>query len=279
MKSTPALMRASLREAIRKNLLADYRLVLTLVGAADIIAATGMHPGGPVGRGERVWPAQQGVVQVAVAAAATKYRLRRIVVLHNSVPASRRFTTTFADVFAPSERSALRLVHVDDKVTAVRRRECLDALCSPGLGSWTVLSTVRKVMQSVTLPAVDALVLAAPLASISECRDYIYKALPVLRSRPRTVSIVLPAFLDETQPVPGQIAGPAFTHVRRALAALSSDDPELSAEVFGSGGARGRLKILDGDGAEVDRQLHAAIAEQLRSGIAMCESWDHEVAQ
>lgn len=279
MTSTHALVRSPLREAIRKNVLADYRLILALVGAADIVAATGMHPGGPAGRGEHAWPAHQGAVQVAVAAAATRYGLRRIVVLHNSVPASRRFTTTFAHVLAPTERSALRLIHVDNKITAVRRRECLDALCSPGPGSWTVLSTVRNVLQSLTLPAVDALVLAAPRASTAECGEYVHKALPVLRSRPRTVAVVLPAFLDDSRPLPVQLSGSGFIHVRRALDSLSSEDPELRAEILRTNGAGNRLKILDGHGADVDPRLHAAVTEQLKSVIGLRESWNQEVAQ
>ncbi|SKU64093.1 hypothetical protein [Mycobacteroides abscessus] len=263
---------SGLREAIRGGLLSDYQILAVLVSDRDIQDATGVWPAGPAARSRAVWPTHQSAVHVALAAAHTSYRLRRIVVIHNSVPLSRRFTTTFPDIFSPGERRTLTIHHLDEKTSATRRAEILAALAEPASGSTMVLSTTRGPLRALSLPAIDAIVPAAPLLESRELGHFFNLALRVEEGRGQPVAIVLPAFLaDDTIELKIQIKGTWFDHVRTALRVLARQDPELADEILelgrGEHARAGRIRILDGHGANLDRRLRAEIMSALYTSI------------
>lgn len=263
---------SGLREAISRGLLSDYQVIAVLVSDRDIHDATGVWPAGPAARSRYVWPTHQSAVHVAVAAAHTSYQLRRIVVIHNSVPVSRRFTTTFPDLFSPGERRALTVHHLDEKTSATRRAKILAGLTEPASGSTTVLSTTRGPLRSLALPAIDAIVPAAPRLVSGELGHFLNLALRVDAGRGQPVAIVLPAFLaDDTIELKIQIKGTRFDHVRTVLRVLARQDPELVDELVEIGrGDRvrdGRIRILDGHGANLDARLRAEITAALYASI------------
>lgn len=261
-----------LREAISRGLLADYQVLAVLVSDRDIHDATGVWPAGPAARSRAVWPTHQSAVHVAVAAAHTSYRLRRIVVIHNSVPVSRRFTTTFPDIFGPGERRSLTVHHLDEKTSATRRAKILAELTEPASGLTTVLSTTRGPLRSLALPAIDAIVPAAPRLETGEIGHFLNLALRVDARRGQPVAIVLPAFLaDDTIELKIQIKGTRFDHVRTVLRVLARQDPELVDELVEIGrderARDGRIRILDGHGANLDRRLRGEIMGALYASI------------
>ncbi|ORB76446.1 helicase-related protein, partial [Mycobacterium timonense] len=100
--------------------------------------------------------------------AARTYGLRRTMVFHNSVEASRRFSGGLADTLAQAgDELADRVVamHIDGTTSARRRAECLAVLAEPGGDRWAVLSNVRCLGVGVDVPALDGVVFASPRSS------------------------------------------------------------------------------------------------------------------
>ncbi|WP_057003389.1 DEAD/DEAH box helicase [Mycobacterium kyorinense] len=290
----PVVAPLAVRAAIDARLLSDYVVAVVTVTDAEVRAAIG--PLQPINIGGRVVSTDQVATQLAVASAARTYGLRRTMVFHNSVEASRRFSGGLADTLAQAgDELADRVVamHIDGTTSARRRAECLAVLAEPGGDRWAVLSNVRCLGVGVDVPALDGVVFASPRSSQIDIIQSVGRALRVDPSRPEPAVIVLPVFLEAGGPdVAQQVASSSFRHVYRTLLALADQDAELVAELrrgarrrrhtpdCSHGGGHvggGRLEVVDvGGGLAADAVLAALQVETLR---LLSPGWDFGLEQ
>lgn len=283
----PVVAPLAVRAAIDARLLSDYVVAVVTVTDADVRAA--IHPLQAITVGGRAVPADQVATQLAVAAAVRAYGLRRILVFHNSVAASRRFSEGLERVLAGAgDELAEKVVsmHIAGATAAGRRAECLAVLADPGRGRWAVLSNVRCLGVGVDVPALDGVVFASPRSSQIDIIQSVGRALRVDPSRPEPAVIVLPVFVEAgSEDVAQQVAESNFRHVYRTLLALADQDAELVGELRrglrrrghtsnpSNGEGRGaRLQVLDVSGALAPGEVLAAL--QVETLRLLSPGWD-----
>lgn len=282
----PIVAPLSVRAAIDAQLLSDYIVVVVAVSDDDVRAAI-TNPTSAISINGDDQSAERIAVQLAVAAAAHTYELRRIMVFHNSVADSKDFTASLPAVLAGRGPTAdLTALHLDGATPAVQRAAHLDRLADPGPGRWTVLSNVRCLGQGVDVPALDGVVFAGPRTSALDITQCVGRALRTNPDRQDPAVVVLPVFVDAAGDLDEQVASSRWRHVYRALLALADHDSELAGELTrrstsggGSraGGDAGHLVVLAADGSLGLDELHCAL--QLRALRLLTPRWDRGFAE
>ncbi|MEY8019054.1 DEAD/DEAH box helicase [Mycobacterium servetii] len=280
----PIVAPLSVRSAIDAGLLSDYLIAVVAVTDNDVREAI-TAGGSPVMVGEQPLPVEQVAVQLAVAAAARTYDLRRIMVFHNSIAASRAFTDTLATIVDGRGVRAEDLVamHLDGDTPALQRDEHLQVLAAPPDQGLAVLSNVRCLGQGIDVPALDGVVFAGPRTSQLDITQCVGRALRLDPQRADPAVVVLPVFLDAAADLHAQVASSRFRHVYRTLLALADQDTELADELSmvyrrrrGSspnrGGGDRKVVLLDAVGGPGTDDLYNAL--QLRSLRLLTPNWE-----
>ena len=280
----PIVTPLGLREAIDARLLSDYVVAIVAITDNDIrtaIADTGL----PVAVDGRGLPGEQVAAQLAIAAAARTFGLRRIMVFHNSVDTSRAFTESLAEVVGPrSDAGALVAMHVDGTTPARERASHLAALTDPGPAAWAVLSNVRCFGQGIDVPAIDGLMFAGPRSSPIDIAQCVGRALRLDASRDDPAVILLPVLVAAAGDIGAQVLSSRWRHVYRTLLALADYDAELAAELATTSrrkrrgapagpNTRRRVLVLDAAGAPTADELRDAM--QIRALTLMTPGWDY----
>jgi superfamily II DNA or RNA helicase len=282
----PIVAPLSVRAAIDAQLLSDYIVTVIAVTDDDVRAAITNPASATINRGEQ--SAEQVAIQLAVAAAARTYQLRRIMVFHNSVADSKGFTASLPGmVDGRGPAGELTSVHLDASTPGVERAAHLELLAEPGPGRWTVLSNVRCLGQGVDVPALDGVVFAGPRTSALDITQCVGRALRTNPDRSEPAVVVLPVFVDATGDLDEQVASSRWRHVYRTLLALADHDSELAGELArrnttggrssGRGDASGHLVVLGADGTPGLEELHRAL--QLRALRLLTPRWDRGYAE
>ena len=283
----PIVAPMGVKQAIDARLLSDYVVAVVAITDADVRAAI-TDGRMPVQVGTKALPGEQVATQLALSAAARTYRLRRVMVFHNTVATSKDFAATLDEVIG-EDLPGLISMHVDGSTTPAQRAQRLSVLAEPGPGSWAVLSNVRCLGQGIDIPAIDAVVFASPRSSAIDITQCIGRALRLDPGRDDPAVIVLPVFVDSTGDLVEQVKSSKFRHVYRTLLALADHDTQLAAELSSSsralrGGARGgrgggheRVVVLDAAGSPAATELRDALA--IRALRMMTPGWDHGYEQ
>lgn len=285
----PTVAPLAVRQAITARLLSDYLVVVVAVTDADVRRAI-IDGRLPVTVDDQALPGELVAAQLAVAMAAEKYSLRRIMVFHNNVAASETFTGALPSVLAGRNSSSGELVamHIDASTSTGQRDDALRTLAEPGENRWAVLSNVRCLSQGVDVPALDSVVFAAPRTSQIDITQCVGRALRLDPDRDDPAVIVLPVLVDDTDDLANQVARSRFRHVYRTLLALADQDSQLADEISGArgrgsspragqrGGGR-RLVVVDADGAPSADELYRAL--RLHTMRLMTPGWDFGYAQ
>lgn len=284
----PIVAPLSVRAAIDAQLLSDYIVAVVAVTDDDVRAAI-TNPASAITVNGDPRSAEHVAIQLAVAAAARTYQLRRMMVFHNSVAGSKHFTASLPGVLdGRGPAGELTAVHVDGSTPAVQRAAHLELLAEPGPGRWTVLSNVRCLGQGVDVPALDGVVFAGPRTSALDITQCVGRALRTNPDRPDPAVVVLPVFVDAAGDLDEQVASSRWRHVYRTLLALADHDSELAGELARrstatggrstcGGDAGGHLVVLGADGTFNFDELHHAL--QLRALRLLTPRWDHGFAE
>jgi superfamily II DNA or RNA helicase len=281
----PIVAPLSVRAAINARLLSDYLIAVIAVTHDDVRQAI-IADGSSVIVGDQAVPTERAAAQLAVAAAASAYGLRRIMVFHNTIADSQAFTASLPQIVAGRGVDAGRLVamHLDGTTPARRRAEQLQVLADPGQQRWAVLSNVRCLGQGIDVPALDGVVFAGPRTSQLDITQCIGRALRLDPQREDPAVVVLPVLVDAAADLDSQVASSRFRHVYRTLLALADHDSELADELAtysrrargrgpgGAGGGRGKVVVLDADGATALDELYRAM--QLRALRLVTPNWE-----
>ncbi|UCN12655.1 MULTISPECIES: DEAD/DEAH box helicase [Mycobacterium avium complex (MAC)] len=286
----PTVAPLAVRQAITARLLSDYLVVVVAVTDADVRHAI-VDGRLPVAVGDQALPGELVAAQLAVAMAAEKYGLRRIMVFHNNVASSQTFTQTLPSVLPGRHGPARELMamHIDASTSTGQRDAALRTLENPGDNGMAVLSNVRCLSQGVDVPTLDSVVFAAPRTSQIDITQCVGRALRLDPDRDDPAVIVLPVLVDDTCDLANQVARSRFRHVYRTLLALADQDSQLADEISGTrgrgsnsragqrGGAGRRLVVVDADGAPSADELYRAL--RLHTMRLMTPGWDFGYTQ
>lgn len=225
----PEVFRVSFAQAIGEGLLADYRVVVSVVTSAEVAELAARES--VVSSGGAAVPARMLAAQVALLKAASQQGLRRIITYHRRVAAARQFAETLpcaASLLPPDERPPLiRAGSVDGSMRLAGRRQVLRDLEDPG-GTTVVVSNSRVLSEGVDVPELDAVAFCDPRDSVTDTVQAVGRALRRGGRESKIATIIIPVLLPETDSTETALAGSEFGAVWQVIRALRAHDERLA---------------------------------------------------
>ncbi len=282
----PVLHRLTFGEAIERDLLSDYQVVV--VGVDNETYRAWAEHGEYVTRdGSTVTDARTLAGQIGLAKSMRKYRLRRIVCFLGRVKAAREFSAEMPNVIRwtpPRVRPSGELwsEHVSGAMTSGHRDRLLLRFRDLASDERGLLSNARCLGEGVDVPSIDCVAFIDPRRSTIDIVQALGRAI---RKSPdkRLGTIVLPVFLASDEDPDHVLNDSAFEHVWDVLKALRAHDETLGEELdelrrrIGARRAAprrpGKIK-LDVPAGQVGTQfVHAFNARLVERTTASWEFW------
>jgi superfamily II DNA or RNA helicase len=276
-KFGPVLHRLSFGEAIERDLLSDYQVVV--VGVADR-GYWGMAERGAfvTTDGETVTDARTLARQIGLLRAMRNHDLRRIVTFHSRIASASRFATSLhavADWMPERLRPTgdLWTDHVSGKMTSGERETRLNRLRAVSGSERGVLTNARCLAEGVDVPTLDGVAFIDPRRSQVDVVQAVGRAIRKAEEK-RIGTIVIPVFVDqETDPVDA-LDSSEFERVWQVVKALRDHDDALGEELdgyrrgLGRGGSLGKMSskvVLDlpsGVGVDFARAFDTRLVDE-----------------
>ena len=225
----PEAFRLPFAEAIGRGLLADYRVLVSVVTDSDVAALAArreiLSAGGPA------VPADMLAAQVAMLRACAEWDLRRVITYHGRVSRAHRFAGTLlnaAGLLGPEEKPAMvRASAVDGSMRLAGRREELRHLRAPGSAT-VVVANARVLAEGVDVPELDGVMFADPRDSATDVVQAVGRALRKGAGAAKVATIVIPVLTGDGEPPEVALEGSAFAAVWRVLRALRAHDERVA---------------------------------------------------
>lgn len=230
----PVFHTLSFGEAIRKDLLSDYRVVVVGVDDPTIMKYVERReivtPGG-----RHVTDARTLAAHIALAKAMREYDLRRIISFHNRVSNARAFTDafpTFVEWMPQGSRPTGRLwcEHVNGKMPSGRRDSLLREFGSIDDDARAMISNARCLAEGVDVPTIDGIGFIEPRRATTDVIQAVGRA--IRKSENKSVgTIVLPVFISPGTDPTSALSASSFRAVWGVLRALRAHDDVLAEEL------------------------------------------------
>ena len=263
VKFGPVLHRLSFGDAIKRDLLSDYQVVI--VGISDQNVKEYVDLGTMVTRdGEAVEDARTLAAHVALAKAMRKYDLSRVLTFHNRVSRAKDFSQLFPDIvgWMPVEErptGAIWSRHVSGKMASGKRDALLDGFREIERGGRGILSNARCLAEGVDVPAIDGVAFIEPRRSQIDIVQAVGRAIRLSATK-QVGTVVLGVFIDEDDEAVEAIETSAFTHVWQVLRALRDHDEALAEELDS---IRREVGRRPGVRLRLPRKIKIAVPQQL----------------
>lgn len=229
-----------LREAIDRHLLAPYEVVVTAVTNADVrtilrhdALRLDLPGGGDTGLAD-------AAKQVALLKVAADRGVQRVLVYHNQVRASQRFTANLPQIARavdPATGPRWSVHHVDGATSRTDRVHALHELRDVPAGRVCAVSNVRVFTAGLDIPALDAVMFCDPRSSPIDIAQAVGRALRKHPDHARPALIVLPVLIDDDADAIGAVDESSFAVVVDVLRALMDHDSALAAAIAHAGDA------------------------------------------
>ena len=258
----PVFHRLGFAEAIERDLLTDYQVVV--VGVDDAIYRDWAQRGRFVTLdGTKVTDARTLAGQIGLAKAMRRYDLHRTITFHSRVKRAREFAHSLPEVIAwmPTRqrpKGDLWTDYASGEMPAGQRHVLLQHLGRVGDGDRGLLANARCLAEGVDVPTLDSVAFIDPRRSEVDIVQAVGRAIR-LASDKTIGTIVIPVFIDADEDPLVALDDSAFKPVWDVIKALRSHDDELGEQLdelrrqIGRCGRRPRLpdKIIFDLPAEV----------------------------
>jgi predicted helicase len=226
--------RLSFSEAIRRNLLTDYRVVIVAVDDDRIKewiekrllveTDTGLST-----------DARSLAGQIGLLKAIKDWNLHRIISFHGRVKKAGQFSEEISQVAEwlkddHKPGASLWADYVSGEMPTISRRQKLKRLKNIGDGEIGLLSNARCLSEGVDVPALDGIAFIDPRSSEIDIIQSVGRAIRL--SENKTVgTIVIPVFIEQTDDAQAALEASEFKPIWDVLEALKSHDNRLSDEL------------------------------------------------
>ncbi|MDE8647562.1 DEAD/DEAH box helicase family protein [Rhodococcus qingshengii] len=216
----PTIAPLSLRDAITDRRLSDYRIATIAVteqAALELLEKEAdtnhLDP-------------QAAAAQLALMRAAdTNPDLRSVMVFHNRIDTSRTWATQFRALAKTTDKN-VQVFHVDGGSDPRHVTAALNALAAPG-DDLVVVSNCRLLSEGVDVPALDAVMFAAPRTGAPDIVQIVGRALrPHPDGHHRTALIILPVLHrpHDTTSTEDRVARTDYLTAWQVLTVLAEED-------------------------------------------------------
>lgn len=243
----------SLRAAIDAGYLSDYRVAV--IAVSETSAAALLAERNDISVGESLDIGSAAAQLALLGAADTDRLLRSVMVFHNRIESSRRWAAQLRALAKTTHRD-VRVFHVDGGSNPRHITAALNALADPG-DDLVVVSNCRLLAEGVDIPALDAVMFAAPRTGAPDIVQIIGRAVrPHPGGSDRRALIILPVLHrpDDTTSTEDRVARTGYLAAWQVLTVLAEEDElffrsmlQLRGEVEGDGipdaDARDRIRF------------------------------------
>ena len=230
----PVLHRLGFAEAIERDLLTDYQVVV--VGVDDATYLEWAQRGQFVTiDGTRVTDARSLAGQIGLAKAMRRYDLHRTITFHSRVKRAREFARELPGVIAwmPARQRPeghLWSDYASGEMPAGQRHVLLRHLGRLDHGERGLLANARCLTEGIDVPTLDGVAFIDPRRSEVDIVQAVGRAIRLAPDK--TVgTIVLPVFTDTDEDAEIALDGSAFKPVWDVIKALRSHDDELGEQL------------------------------------------------
>lgn len=281
----PVLHSLTFGEAIRRQLLCDFRIVLTVVSGADVWRQVSDRA--LVTRdGRTVEDAEELAGYIGLQKAMATYGLTRVVSFHSRVARARRFAETAPAIhrwLPTSDRpsGSLEAAYVSGKMSAGQRHRVLRAFHHEAPNTRQLVCNARCLSEGVDVPSIDGVAFVDPRRSQIDIVQATGRAIRL--SKDKTVGTILVSlFVPDSDDHEHALSKSAFATIASVLQAMRAYDDvfaeqldECRRQLGARPGEAPRLPdriVLDLPAALVDGRFSAALkVATVRCGS---DSWD-----
>ncbi|MFO0350956.1 MAG: Helicase associated domain protein, partial [Alphaproteobacteria bacterium] len=275
----------SFGEAIERNLLTDYQVVI--VGVDDAMIAEWIKDRKIVGTDTGIeTDAQSLATQIGLIKAIKDYGLQRIISFHNRVKRAAEFAQDLPQVLEwldPQHKpsATINADHVSGAMSAIARRQKLSRLKQIGEGEVGILANARCLSEGVDVPALDGVAFVDPRSSQIDIVQAVGRAIRLSKDKTKG-TIIIPVFIEQSDDPEQAILSSNFKPLWQILDALKAHDDVLSSQLDtlrAELGRGGRSSIGAGNLQKVvfdmPATISSAFADGLRSRLVerATESW------
>jgi superfamily II DNA or RNA helicase len=232
----PRFHELSFREAIERDLLSDYRIVIFGVtpGEVEKLIADRAYV---THDGSDVTDAVELATHVGLARAMREFGMRRSISFHSRVKSAGVFADRFRSVadWLPQDQRPdapvwTAMLSGEDSVHV--RRQVLRRLRQGAGGECGLVTNARCLSEGVDVPAIDGIVFVDPKSSTIDIVQAVGRALRKADDKSRVSTIVLPVVIsDDATEAITSLEGSTYAHVWRVVDALRSHDEVLGEEL------------------------------------------------
>jgi superfamily II DNA or RNA helicase len=235
----PVLHKITFAEAIEKDLLTDYQVVI--IGVTDSEVRNLVDQSALVKTGEgQTTDARTLASQIAVAKAMRKYDLKKVISFHSTVAAAQAFSdsesaTSLAGVIKTLKRSSrpsgkLWSNHVSGKTPTGKRTNLIKHFAALPEGTRGLLSNCSCLGEGVDVPVLDGVAFVAPKRSQVDIIQAVGRVIRLAKGK-EIGTIVIPLFIDQSEDADEALSRSAFEPIWRVLCALRAHDASLADEL------------------------------------------------
>ncbi len=226
----PVAHRLSFGEAIRKNLLSDYRIVV--VGIDDPTYKKMVDQRRIVETDTDIKTDAKTLARhVAVAKAIRDWGLRRTITFHSRINAAKDFANLLPRVvewMPPRHRPDVELVcdYVSGEMSVGERNTRLNRLRETGDGQSGLLANARCLSEGIDVPSLDGVAFVEPRRSEVDIVQAVGRAIRLSDDK-TTGTIIIPVFISDTNDPDTVLRASEFAPVWSVIRALRAHDDEL----------------------------------------------------
>ncbi|MFI1408930.1 Helicase associated domain protein [Streptomyces sp. NPDC020707] len=224
--------RLTFAEARERRLLADYRVIVSVVTDGEMHRLATERDGSAfLQLGRTAISASMLAGQVAILRAAREFRVQRMLTYHRLVSDARWFSQTLpaADaLLGPADTLTTGFVR-GSQTRAQRRRE-LGKLADASLER-VIISNARLLSEGIDAPAVDGVAFVSARKSTIDTVQAVGRALRLRGRTDKTAYIFIPVLIGPGQDPVSALEGSAYAPVWQVVSALAAHDEALSAEL------------------------------------------------
>jgi superfamily II DNA or RNA helicase len=230
----PVFYRLNFSEAIEKNLLTDYRVVIVGIDDARYRRYVEQKSIVAVG-GKETTDARALAAHIGLAKAMGTYDLQRVISFHGRVSGATKFAQTFpvvTDWMPRRERPSGKIwaEAVSGEMSSGERKTRLDRLRAVTTGNRDLLSNVRCLGEGIDVPMLDGIAFIDPRYSQIDIVQSVGRA--IRKRKGKAISTVMvPVFVDQNVDGEDAFDASAYRVIASVLRALRDHDAVLAEEL------------------------------------------------
>ncbi len=244
----PVFFNYSFAQAIKDNILTDYRVVIVGITSAEVSELVDKRA--LVKAGAIETDSESLALHIALAKAMKKWNLRRVISFHSRVSKARKFGSDQALVnqWMPQETvlsGEFTSTTISSSMPTDKRRSILDVLKNIDETKSCLVTNARCLTEGIDVPTLDAVVFVDPKSSQVDIIQAVGRAIRIGGVGKTHGTIVVPIFIPQGKKEIANFDATSYKKIGDVLNALRAHDQEFGEEIDELRGQLGRRGSIE----------------------------------